>query len=223
MDVLEIKDRSLSLVLVDFQICKNCGYVDRDQNRKLSENPCPVCKQPSEGGHSYFHFSVYILIDLMQESFHSKPWKKTNSTEMRENTERAHYVSVVLFFCTLKEVILYRLIQFLLSVQKVPNGIFERLLDDNKFYTDRINKLFPSLTGKKWKQAIKELDKDKKSSYGDLNDFFEKTAIARNRFLHEGNKFVIDKAMAEQCMRNIFPLLNLFMELHNRYVYPLWK
>lgn len=223
MDVWEIKDWPLSSSLVDFLICDYCHFVDRDPNRSKTGYPCPVCKQPSKAGHIYFHFSVYILIDLMQESFHSKPWKKSGNNEMRENGERAHWVSVVLFFCTLKEVLLYRLIHFLLLAQKVPKGVYNRLLEDNKFHSDRINKLFPSLTGKKWKKAIKELDIDGRISYDDLNILLEKTTKSRNLFLHEGNELVIDKAMAENCMRNISALLNLFVELHNRYVYPLWR
>jgi len=217
MDVVEIKDQDLSLVLAaGFLICDYCKIVDKDLNRSEVGYPCPMCKQPSKRGHMYFNVQALILIDLMQESFHSKPWKA-----MRDKEIEPHYVSVVTFFCTLKEILLYRFINRLLSAQKLPERVCERLLEDNNSHLHRMNKLFPSLTGKGWRTAIKELDKKSKIRYGDLSDFLKEVTDARNQFLHEGDIFGIDKAMVENCIRNIEPLLNLFVELHNQYIYPL--
>jgi len=217
MDVLEIKGQDLSLVLAaGFLICDYCHIVDRDQNRSEVGYLCPMCKQPSKRGHMYFDSTALILIDLMQESFHSKPWKA-----MRYETIEPHYVSVVIFFCTLKEILLYRFINRLLSAQKIPERVWKRLLDDNSSHLQRMNKLFPSLTGKRWQTAIKELDKRSEIRYGDLSVFLKDVTDARNKFLHDGDIFAIDKAMVENCIRNIEPLLNLFVELHNQYIYPL--
>lgn len=219
MDVLEIKDQDLSLGLAaGFLICDYCQIVDKDLNRSEVGYPCPMCKQPSKRGHMYFDSQALILIDLMQESFHSKPWKA-----MRDKEIEPHYVSVVTFFCTLKEILLYRFINRLLSAQKIPERVQERLLEDNNSHLQRMNKLFPSLTGKRWRTAIKELDKKSKIRYGDLSVFLKEVTDARNQFLHEGDIFAIDKAMVENCIRNIGPLLNLFVELHNQYIYPLWR
>ena len=55
-----------------------------------------------------------------------------------------------------------------------------------------------------------------------MNDFIEKVAIARNDFLHNGNAWEIRDGMAEDCLRNIHPMLRLHALLHNYFVVPIY-
>lgn len=223
MDVLEIKSQSLSLVLADFHVCEYCHIVDRDQNRIRYEYPCPTCGKPGNGGHMYFDLSVDTLINLMQESFHATPWEASENTTAGISSRSAHYLSVVILFCTLREMLLSRFVYELLVAQKIPARVCRRLLADNSVYKQRQGKLFRCLTGEKWKNAIRKLSMDGNLDYVELDEFLKQAVDARNKFLHEGSKWAIDKAMAEGCMRNIWPLLNLFVDLHNHYVYPLYS
>ncbi len=50
MDVKEIRDRNLSMVLADFQMCENCRIVDRDHDRVRYGHKCNTCGVPGEGG-----------------------------------------------------------------------------------------------------------------------------------------------------------------------------
>lgn len=171
----------------------------------------------------YFDLSVHALINLMQESFHATSWETLENATAGISSESAHYLSVVVFFCTLREVLLRRFAYELLVAQKIPARICKRLLADNSVHTQRQGKLFPSLTGEKWKNAIRKLSMDGNLDYVELNEFLKQAVDARNKFLHEGSKWAIDKAMAEGCMRSIWPLLNLFVDLHNHYVYPFYS
>ena len=218
MDVKKIKGQRLSLLLADFLICRNCRVVDRDQDRSRFGHECTACGASGEGGLMYFQLSVLLLIDLMQEAFHTP----SGSGENRDgSTRRAHYVSVVLFFCTLREILLNSLIDHLCWVQKIPKPVYERLLSDSNTYALRQNNLLPSLTGKKWKLLATEESHSPKLDYVELDEFMREAVKARNKFMHEGKRLGIDRNLAEGCIDHIGPLLNFYVALHNRYVHPL--
>jgi hypothetical protein len=68
-------------------------------------------------------------------------------------------LAVVIFFTTLREVLLNQLLFDLMLVQKIPDKISGLLFSDNLAHKQRLDKLFPSLTGVKWKSAIREINK----------------------------------------------------------------
>jgi hypothetical protein len=94
---------------------------------------------------------------------------------------------------------------------------------DNNSHSKRLENLFPSLVGIKWKEAISELSKTSTLDYRKLDRSITEIVRWRNTFLHQGYKVAIKAEMAEGCMRNIWPLLNLYVELHNRFVYPIFQ
>ena len=83
-----------------------------------------------------------------------------------------------------------------------------------------MNNLLPSLVGKKWKILIDEETKASKFDYAELNEFLKKAVGARNKFMHEGKQWGIDRNLAEGCVEHILPLLNFHALLHNRYAHP---
>lgn len=166
----------------------------------------------------YFEISIRVLIDLMQEAYHSQPRR---STEEEEPSYEAHNVSVVLFFCTLREVLLNWLIQHLFWALKIPERVQERLLADSSTYRQKQNNLLPSLIGQKWRAAVESTSHDAALDYVELDGFMQKAVEARNKFMHEGRHWGIDREKATGCIDHIWPLLNLYVELHNKYVHPL--
>lgn len=216
MDVADIKKQSLSSLVADFQICQHCRIVDRDQARIRYGYMCQTCGTPGAGGHMYFEISVHLLVDLMQEAFQTPSSIESGGP----SDSKAHNVSVVLFFCTLREITLNWLIKHLCSAQEIPYPIVKRLLADNNTHLLRMNNLLPSLVGKKWKILIDEETKASKFDYAELNEFLKKAVGARNKFMHEGKQWGIDRNLAEGCVEHILPLLNFHALLHNRYAHP---
>jgi hypothetical protein len=48
--------------------------------------------------------------------------------------------------------------------------------------------------------------------------FFKIAVKKRNQLLRLGNKLAVTPGMAKQCITNMAPLINLFVELHNVYL-----
>ena len=226
-DVTDIKHQSLGLVLADFHICQHCHIIDRDNNRMMVGHPCSNCGTPSPAGRSYFNLSVHSLINLMQEFYH-KDQSKQDATPRDELfgkvlTKKNSRLAVIIFFATLREVLLENLLYDLMIAQELPGNICKRLFSDSFTHKQRLDKLFPSLSGVTWKKAIKNVSAKCELDYIELDNFIEKVVKARNRFLHEGKKWAIKEEMAEECLRRIWPLLNLHVYLHNEYVVPYYK
>jgi hypothetical protein len=181
---------------------------------------CPVCKMPGDTGHMFFDVNILTLIDLIQEAFHTKPWK---SSESEANNINAHSLSVLIFFCTLREVLLERLIYDLMVMHKLQESIRERLYDDNRTYSDRMNRLVPSLLGKKsWKEIIRILQRQTGNDHKEINDFLKTASDMRNEILHEGNKWVFEGHMKNDCLENIPSLLGLYVDFHNVFIHPVY-
>jgi len=122
-------------------------------------------------------------------------------------------------FCSLGEVLLERFLRYLMIALKIPPKVLDRLLEDNQIQNKRVEKLFPSLTGEKWKVAVKFVSSGSDIDFEKVWVFYLKTKKARNMFLHKGNRFVLTSSMPEEILQNMAPLLDLFVRLHNRYIH----
>lgn len=217
VDLLEIRTQRLSTLLADFMICESCGIVDREHERMRVGYACPRCGVPGQGATAYFPMSVISLIDLMQEFYHGRTNLEADEEQMT-SPKGNHRLAVVIFFCTLGEVLLEHFFKGLMSHIGLSRLIQERLLNDNIFVKQRVEKLFPALTGVRWKPAVKMLAKGKQLDYLKATEFYEDAVEKRNLFLHKGNKWAIPKDMPENCLRQIWPLVNLFVALHNKFL-----
>jgi len=218
MDILEIRNQRLSTLLADFNICESCKIVDRNRNRMEVGYRCPRCGAAGRGGTLYFSLSVFSLIDLMQDFYHLNQEAVSHSEDLTDQNKSDHRLAVVIFYCTLAEVLLLHFLEQCMFEMGVPNQIQERLLDDNPFVNQRVEKLFPTLTGIKWNKAVELLEEGTDLNYAETVAFSKRASIARNDFLHRGNKYAIPQDMPEQCIRHIRPLVSLFVALHNEYV-----
>jgi len=202
--------------------CQFCHILDYNLERSRVGYECPVCNTPSEGSTTYNPVSTYTLIKLMEEAFSSTvPYSDDEDTNKPNSTKtNMHNISIVLFFCTLRELLLNNLIDNLLRAQKIQQNIRKYLLPDNISHRQKQEKLLPSLVGKKWKILVEEESKKSTLDYTKLNKFIEGVVSARNAFMHKGQKYDIDHAMAENCIKYTEILINLFVDLHNSYVHP---
>jgi hypothetical protein len=106
---------------------------------------------------------------------------------------------------------------------KIPEKGHEIILNDNQTHSSKMNSLFPALVGVTWKKAITEINKSDEIDYAATDKYVKQVADARNAFLHKGQKYAINAEMPEACLNNIWPLLNIFVALHNKYVFPVYS
>jgi hypothetical protein len=100
----------------------------------------------------------------------------------------------------------------------IPQNIQERLLTDNMYVKQRVQRLFPTLTDAKWNKTIKNLSGRVELDYIETTKFYEHAAEKRNVFLHSGSKWAIPTDMPRKCLRQIWPTVNLFVSLHNEFI-----
>ena len=218
MDITEIHNQRLSTILTDFMICESCGIVDRDRGRMIIGYQCPRCGIPGSIGRIYFPLPIQSLIDLMQEFYHSKLDAPLDSEASGVQRPSNHQLAVVIFFCTLGEVLFEHFIREFMFKKELPRMIQDRLLNDNPFVKQRIKKLFPALTGAKWNETIEKLSRRDGHDYVGTVRFYRRASDARNKFLHKGNKWAIPRDMPEQCIKQVWPLISLFVALHNEHL-----
>ncbi len=218
MDVLEIKHQKLSTLLSFFMICTSCKIVDRDDERITVGYQCPRCGVAGSGGRGYFPMSVHTLIDLMQEFYHLKQNPDEDSVKPSTQSEGNHRLAVVILFCSLVEILLQHFLEGLMNKMGLSQKIQERLLNDNLTEQQRIQKLFPSLINAKWKETLENLNKQVELDYIEAIEFYKHVVEKRNIFLHRGNKWAIPKDMPEKCIHQIWPIINLFVSLHNEFI-----
>jgi hypothetical protein len=164
-----------------------------------------------------------MLINLIREASESEAREipvEHGSTLVPQVTARE--IATVVFFCTLGEVLLEHFLRELVIAQRIPGGVVKRLLDDNLGLKRRIDKLFPALTGRKWKDTIEDLEKQVRLPFGDANQFYLRAAAARNSFLHKGYKWTIKPDMQAKCLTQTKTLVFLFAALHNHFVRPFY-
>ncbi len=210
VDILKIKTQRLSAVLDDYLICESCQIVDNNSKRIRVGYKCPNCHAPSKGGRSYFPMNADILIDLMQEYYHFQ-------SELDIAKGNKHHLAIVIFFCSFGEVLLYHFLDKCMQNQKLSFEIRRRLLQDNLYMKERIERLFPALCKGKWLDALKAIS-NKNINYVETHKYFKAVVDARNKLIHRGMKWSIPKDMPEKCIYQIQPLLSMFVNLHNRYI-----
>jgi len=222
-DVLKIKDRPLGEVLDNFFICEHCNIVDKDSGRLERGNKCSNCKNTDDRGMSYFSTQVTSLINLMQAFYHNQQVVTDENGENHVPFWVGNVkLPVVIFFATLRELLLNNLIDELFKARNIDGDICERLLKDSPTHKQRLDNLFKTLTGEKWKTALTQIDKEEGTNFVSLDAFIINVVKARNDFLHNGNTWEIKDNMAEDCMKNIYPMLELHARLHNHFVFTIY-
>ncbi|MES2091344.1 MAG: hypothetical protein V4532_15410 [Pseudomonadota bacterium] len=211
----EIDGQPISTIVGAYMECKSCHIIDRDTDRMTRGHICSTCDVPCDGGRLFYPWSVTTLLDMMQSSFHAE--LPPNSWQDHQQRE----VSVVLFFCTLREVLLNFFIERVALAQRFPAPVIDRMLKENATYMQRRTRLLPTLTGKKWTEMLEEESAEASLDYLALDRHVHLAAQRRNAFTHEGSQGLIDRPLAEACINQSHALMELYAALHNRYAHPL--
>jgi len=202
----------LSTLRFFFFECDKCNSIV-GSNEAQQGNGCPICKTPNRVRSIYnFGEAVHSLIDLMLEFYYLK-----KDTEKTSTLNGNHRLAVVIFFCTLGEVLLDGFLRESMDKVSIQDKLQEKLFNDNKSIQQKLD-LFKALTGVDFKEEAAYLSLDCELDYSKVLVFHKSVKDARNSFLHTGYKNMIDIKMPEKCLSNVWPLLNFFVALHNRHI-----
>lgn len=213
----EIDSQLISTIICDYLICRNCGVINRNYERTQSGYRCQTCDMESDSGTLAFPISVCVLIDLVQQTFHSHAPTPTSFGFQSAD------VGTILYFCTLREALLNSFLLNNLRTRKIPEPLIRRLLDDNKLASQKFGNLFASVVGIKWKEAVNHATQKAGVDYIPVSVLMQSAAELRNEFLHSGKAWRCTREYAAQCVDSMSELLGLFVTLHNEYTHPLMR
>jgi hypothetical protein len=132
-------------------------------------------------------------------------------------------LGTVVYFSTLGEVLFGNLLWEVMAALELTHGVADRLLDDNPYPKQRAEKLFPSLTATKWKDALQAASTTSGMDFVETFRFYLTVVDARNSLLHAGNKWAVNPDMPAECMKHVEPMLSLFVELHKNCVLAIYR
>lgn len=211
----EIHRQRLSTLACIYFICTHCAVIDRDSERSRAGHKCLTCGKDSDAARLAFPVNTHMLADMAQQSFHS-----TSPVDITRN-DKAHCIATLLHFCTLREVLINNFLITHLTAKSIPTEIIERLLEDNKLANQKFGQLFASVVGEKWDKAVVAATKHDSYDYRSVSDLMKRAAEIRNRFLHDGNVWSVDRDFAEECINGLGAIFSLFVALHNVYTHSL--
>ena len=211
-----IKHQNASTLVCLCFICKACGIIDDDQDWMRSGHVCAKCGIPSSGGRLALPITIHILVDLVQQAYHSR-----TALGPPDDSPQASGVGTVLFFCSLREALLNWFIGGHLNAQRIPEGLHRRLLLDNKLASQKFGPLFESVTGDKWAVGVAKASAAQSAHFTHVSELMKRAAEVRNDFMHDGRGWNADNALATECVNAMPDLVSLFCGLHNIYVHPI--
>jgi hypothetical protein len=200
-----------------FRLCATCGHVYHDNTPSVPGQQCPRCQTERAGPNPYFVTTISDIADLIAQ-FYPLPNLDVHPLVTPPPPSRANALAILVFFCTLGEILLQHFLERAMQKLDLPPEVQQRLLDDNLFTKQRVQKLFPALCGVKWKDAIKVVSSNSPDNFETTAKFFLETSEHRNRLLHLGNTWQPPSDIAKQCFEQIAPLIYLFVALHNTYL-----
>ena len=123
-----------------------------------------------------------------------------------------------MYFSTLEEVLLKNLLAEAMTKRGLGVSQQDRELEDIWSFRRRKDKLFPKYIGSDWSTALGQLSSMDADWANSLDAFCADVRETRDDFLHRGLTWVIPPDMPRDCLRNSVRLLQLYVELHNRYM-----
>ena len=211
----EIDTQDASTLVCNHMICKHCGVIDRDSERMRVGSTCKTCDKVSNGGLLAFPINIHMLVDLVQQAYHSKPLVS------QIYGAQSPAISTVLFFCALREVLINKFLEEHLLAKKMPKSYIQENLNDKTFLRKKFTTLFTSTIGVKWDRAIEQASQQRNINFSSTSDFMQNAADTRNKFLHRGHTFLITYEFATDCVNTMPLVIELFVALHNLFTYPL--
>jgi len=214
MNITEVRHQSWAGFLNIFYICLNCDHV-ASQGLLLGYQ-CKICGH--SGVRMFYSVVISSLIDSIQDFYFISNKRKTKEDTAAITIQTNPQTVIPLLFCTLADVILEDFLRTLMRKQGLSQPVADRLLSDHLTGKRRRECLFPVLTGCKWKAALETLSSPPEPNFNSTFDFYLEVNKARNQFLHDGVPWAIKTTHPQGCINHIWPLLKLFVSLHNKFV-----
>ncbi len=167
---------------------------------------------------SYFYVNVDMTVDLLIEAARQTPIVHLEDTHFAYSS-KLQSISILLLFCTLREILLNQFIEELFIAQAVPDSLRERMLQNNQGQDRLTNKLISSLIGKKWRAAMAEIDEQSGTDYLANESVIKLLIDLRNDFIHTGDQWALNEQNTNDCLDQALRSIHLFVALHNRYVH----
>jgi hypothetical protein len=215
MNITEIRGQPWSGLLNIFYVCLNCDHV-AGQGVALGYQ-CKNCGGPS-GVRAFYNVVIPSLINSIQDFYFLSDQQSAGSNVTKLSLQTSPRTVIPLLFCTLAEVTLEHVLQNIMRKQGLSLTGRKRQLNDHLTGKRRRMKLFPQLTGVSWNDALKDLSAASPINFTETFAFYLKVNKARNRFLHDGVPWAIKPHDPQDCIDQIWPLLKLFVALHNKFV-----
>jgi hypothetical protein len=203
-----------------YKKCRKCSFVLKLPTINENNLKCPACEFEDSTPSPFFDLSLCMMIDLMHESYRTGIKLPETSPVFGVTPKQAQNASVVIFFCTIRELLLERFLSSFIRWFALPVSLIKRVESDYDTHERRLNKLFPALTGQKWIEVISSL-KSKETDFVALDLFLKRAATERNNLLHEGDHFGMDDTITKECIVNLFSLVDLFVALNNLYIHQM--
>jgi len=214
---LLIENHSLVNLAMHYKICRKCSRI-RNLEPYSSSYQCDTCGSNEQYPNSFFDLNLLLMIDLMQDSYITATSLVPASKDEPIPAEQARLASVVVYFCTVKELMLHRFLSHLLDQFPLPVSFLEHWDKHYFTYSQRREKLLPALLGVNWEKLLTTLTAPN-HDFPAMSAFLKKATDARDNLLHEGDHFDIDPNHARGCLENLFPLMEFYALLHNKYVH----
>lgn len=213
----DIKHDSIAPMLTTWAICEHCDSVVNGLGMMEHGKPCPICGVPWQGARGYFPRSVYSLIELIQQAYHS-PAHRVRLVGPEDEKTPATRLAALVFYCTLGEVLLEYFLTKLMDKQRVPHTLQDRLLQDNLSLNLRRTRLFRAVTGDTWDTALRVLRESDLGDFGQVSALHKEAVEVRNGLVHHGHRWTVPAGLPKQCVDNQPALIYLFVALHNHYL-----
>lgn len=219
----DIEDYLLILQLTEFVVCQYCGNIEYDPSGTGDGYDCVSCRKHTQTPLMYFPNHIHGMIDLMQQTYKMRTPRQTAAGTNALDLMKGSQLAVVVFFCTIGEILLANFLREIAKAHNIPDSVRDRLLDDHLSANQRMEKLFPAFLNVAWKQALANVNQENGMDYQATVKFYLKAVGVRNRLVHEGNQWAMPREMPRECVAYIWPLVNLFVSFHNKYVSALYR
>lgn len=197
-------------------VCKCCRFVFHAEGEQTTALSCGKCSAGSDEIVPYFDHSLSVTVNFMMRAIQSG--QGLEETGLLSEDTGSHSISVLVFFCIFRELLLDRLLNELASATGIADA--SQLLSRHRLYAQKQQLLFPQFCGRTWESALEQLHTEAHTDYRSLDLCAERLAELRNRFIYLGYGWQLEPDKAQECVETVEPLIELHVSLHNRYVHP---
>ena len=204
----------LAIAATAFIECPVCSYAQR-LNHVSDGHLCLNCDEISDSNSLHFDLRVPMFIDHIVEAYNSIDPER----ESQENVIPPYaFASVVLSYCTLREVLISPFVNRLASKDKIPSLVLTKLLNSYSSQRQKTEQLIPSFTKVKWAKMIGDIAKTDGVDYSRHERISVELVRKRNVFIHEGAIFELDRESTDQAISEIRNLVKMFVCFNNAYI-----